>query len=231
MSRIPTLFVLPACVALMLAADPAWKTKPVVQWSEDDAKQVLAGSPWVKRAVVTLLPELTAQQRKEGGATGGGKGVGADGLGLGDPLTPAAPRASQPKPTFALTLRWESAFPVRTAELKAHDLESPDWDGDAYVLAVYDVPDLKVGANQKAEAALLKQVAFLKREGKKDLKPSSVELMQEPNGLAIVVYVFPRSPEISLEDERVEFVAQINRLSLAQYFFPAQMELQGRLEL
>jgi hypothetical protein len=221
--------MLAAGVALLFAADPVWKTKPASQWNEDDAKQVLAGSPWVKRAVVALLPELTAQQRKEGGATGGGKGVGLDGLGATP--DPVAPRSSQPKQTFSLNIRWESAFPVRTAELKAHDFESPDWDGEAYVLAVYDVPDLKVGANQKAEAALLKQVAFLKREGKKDLKPSSVELMQEPNGLAIVVYVFPRTPEISLEDERVEFVAQINRLSLAQYFFPAEMELQGKLEL
>ena len=131
----------------------------------------------------------------------------------------------------ALPIRWESAFPIRTAELKAHEVGAPDWEGDAYVLAVYDVPDIKFTGGQKTQAGELKQAAFLKREGKKDLKPSSVQLLQEPNGLAVVVYVFPRTEEISTADERVEFVAQINRLSLAQYFYPAEMELEGKLQL
>ena len=55
--------------------------------------------------------------------------------------------------------------------------------------------------------------------------------MQEPNGLSTVVYVFPRSDEITLGDERIEFTAQINRISVAQYFFPAQMELGNKLQL
>ena len=34
--------------ASLTAADPAWKSKPVAQWTEEDAKQVLAKSPWAK---------------------------------------------------------------------------------------------------------------------------------------------------------------------------------------
>jgi hypothetical protein len=131
----------------------------------------------------------------------------------------------------ALTILWESAFPVRAAELKAHEFGAPDWEGDAYVIAVYDVPDLRIGGNEKALNGDFKRGAYLKREGKKDLKPSSVQLMQQPNGLATVVYVFSRSEEISVIDQRVEFVAQIERLSLAQYFYPAQMQIEGKLHL
>ena len=53
-------------VALLSAADPVWKAKPVADWSDDDARQVLANSPWVKRAVVAVSAELTAEQRHEG---------------------------------------------------------------------------------------------------------------------------------------------------------------------
>jgi hypothetical protein len=211
-------------VALLSGADAVWKAKPVAEWSEDDARQVLANSPWVKRAVVAILPELTAEQRHEGGVTGGGQGVGVDGLN-----GKAEPRAK--KQVGPVSIRWESAFPVRAAELKAREVGAPDWEGDAYVLAVYDVPDVKVGSNTKNQVADMRQVAFLKRSGKKDLKPLSVQLMQEPNGLSTVVYVFPRSEEITLGDERIEFTAQINRISVAQYFFPAQMELDHKLQL
>ena len=217
-----------AGVALASAADPAWMSKPVAQWDEQDAKQVLAGSPWVKRAVPAELPQLTPEQRREGGATGGGRGVGLGGL---EGRAPASARASRLSQLPALPIRWESAFPIRTAELKAHELGAPDWEGDAYVLAVYDVPEIKFSGSQKTQAGELKKAAFLKREGKKDLKPSSVELLQEPSGLAVLVYVFPRSEEISIQDQRVEFVAQINRLSLAQYFYPSEMQLEGKLQL
>ncbi|HMD50099.1 MAG TPA: hypothetical protein VKG79_13415 [Bryobacteraceae bacterium] len=211
-------------VALLGAADPVWKAKSVAEWTENDAREVLANSPWVKRAVVAVLPELSAQQRREGGATGGGHGVGLDGLnGKGDP------RAK--KQVGPISIRWESASPVRAAELKAREVGAPDWEGDAYVLAVYDVPDVKAGTNTRNQLADLRQVAFLKRSGKKDLKPDSVQLLQEPSGLSIVVYVFPRTEDITLGDERIEFTAQINRISVAQYFFPAQMEMNNKLQL
>jgi hypothetical protein len=223
MFRTGSIAVFAASAVLLFPADPAWKTKPVQQWDEQDAKQVLSDSPWVKRAVVAVLPELTAQQRRDGGTTGGGRGVGMKGLngGVAQPAKQVAP----------ITIRWESAFPVRAAELKAREIGAPDWEGDAYVLAVYDVPDLKVGSNTKLLAIELKQAAVLKRAGKKDTHPSNVELMQQQNGFSTVVYVFPRSEEITLGDERIEFDAQLNRLSLAQYFFPSAMEFDGKLQL
>ena len=72
--------------------------------------------------------------------------------------------------------------------------------------------------------------AAIKRDGKKDLKPSSVELVDRANG-RVVVYLFPMTNEISKEDRRLEFDAMIGRLELTQSFFTEDMVLDGKLQL
>ncbi len=220
-------------VALLIAADPSWMSKPIQQWDEEDAKQVLANSPWVKHARPALLPQLTEDQRREGGQMGGGKGVGLQGVGGDGVFAPAQnPQAAKAKGgsgyADALTVRWESAFPVRVAELKAKEIGAPDWDGEFYAIAVYDVPGLKASSN---EVSVLKREALLKREGKKDIKPERVDVLPRANGLAIVVYLFPRSDEITKDDKRIRFAAQIARLYLERDFTTEEMEFQGKLQL
>jgi hypothetical protein len=224
-------FALP--LTLLIAADPAWMTKPIQQWDEEDAKQVLTNSPWVKHARPALLPQLTEDQRREGGQMGGGKGVGLQGVGGDGVFAPA----QNPQPAKAkagsgygdvLTVRWESAFPVRVAELKAKEIGAPDWDGEFYAIAVYDVPGLKANST---ELTILKRTAILKREGKKDIKPERVDVLQRANGLAVVVYLFQRSEEITRDDKRIRFAAQIARLYLERDFDIGEMEFQGKLQL
>jgi hypothetical protein len=173
---------------ILFAADPAWLSKPIAQWDAEDAKQVLTNSPWVKYARPAVLPELTEAQRREGGQMGGGKGVGLQGISGGGVFAPTPnPQAGKARAASgyagALTVRWESALPVRVAELKAREIGAPDWDGDFYAIAVYDVPGLKV-----------------------------VDVLPRANGLAIVVYLFPRSDEITTDDKRIRFTAQIAKL-------------------
>jgi hypothetical protein len=124
-------------------------------------------------------------------------------------------------------VRWESALPIRAAELKAGATGLPAWQGDYYAIAVYDVaPPFRWNlANE------LKDIAFLKRDKKKDLKPSRVEIQRHDNGLMTVVYLFPRSAEITRKDSNVRFVAQIGRMFVSQFFFPGEMEFQGKPEL
>jgi hypothetical protein len=43
-SRAP---LLPIFAALLAASGPSWTSKPLQQWNEEDAKQILADSPWV----------------------------------------------------------------------------------------------------------------------------------------------------------------------------------------
>jgi len=70
--------------ALAFAADPAWQSKPPSQWSSDDAKQLLTDSPWVKQVTPQNIPDLSPDERREGGnmEASPGHGVGLAGLGI-----------------------------------------------------------------------------------------------------------------------------------------------------
>jgi len=216
-------------VVLLMATDASWKGKPISQWNADDAKQVLSNSPWVKKAVVTTLPQRSEAQLRDGGRMGMSQGAGLraldpsilTGLGGGKHLV-AKPRKRQ-----TLLVRWESASAIRSAELKVGDERAPAWDGDYYAIAVYDVPDLE---DQKTLPVELKKAAFLRRDGRKDLQPLRVDLLFDEE-LATVVYLFPRSEKITKEDKDIWFVAQIGRMHMAQSFHAEEMEFQGKLEL
>lgn len=230
-----------------LAEDDApWRAKQIPDWTENDAKDLLAESPWVK----TFTPTVKSQdgsggQRSRGlgglggvsigipgmggmGRMGGGRGGGGyPGGGGGYPSDQSRRDTSE---TPKVTLRWESAMPVRTAELKVHDNDAPTLDNNHYAIAVYGIPDSFLNGDTKKLADQLKGKASLKRDGKKDFKPSSVEVIERSGGV-VVVYLFPMTNEITRGDRRLEFDADIGRLELTQSFFTEEMVWQGKLEL
>ena len=148
-------------MALLAAADLSWRDKQVVEWSEDDARQVLTDSPWAKTVKPTIdRSARDNNQRRSGGGMGrgGGVGIGLPGMGggrrggMGGPGGGSGyPRGGRRGGTNdgagtdyneppSLKLRWESAFPVRAAELKARDTSAPTLNADSYAIAVYGVP-------------------------------------------------------------------------------------------
>ncbi|HVO98963.1 MAG TPA: hypothetical protein VMT15_12890 [Bryobacteraceae bacterium] len=231
---------LTAAAAHLPAADPVWKTKPPTQWTEQDARQVLTASPWVKEIKATVTRRLTEDQLREGGQMGQPRGVGNEGVdpkGSGPTVSPnvftgrgGEDRGSRSLPQpITLKLRWESALPIRLAELKSHEVEPPTLSADGYSIAVYGIPgDFKGDPKRLGEP--LKNLASLKREGKKDVKPSSVEVFQRENGV-VVVYLFPLSAEITSKDQRLQFEAHIGRIVFVQNFELSEMEFLGKLEL
>lgn len=215
------------------AAVPTWKNKPVAQWNDDEAKDVLANSPWVKFASPQWLRDLSPDERRESGdwqATEG-HGVGWEALlGLfgGSARAEAAIKRAHAKPPVdAVMIRWESALPIRTAEQKIGETGVPLGDGSYYAIAVYDIATPKKFnlANE------LKDVAYIRRTNKKDFKPSRVEILRQENDKATIVYLFPRSVEISKRDGWLVFAAQIGRLFVTQNFFAGEMLLRDELEL
>jgi len=237
------LFVLSTFLAV--AADESWKDKQIAEWSQDDAKQVLSDSPWVKTATPTINKSAGDGPRRSG--RGGGFGVGGVRIGLpgvggmgrrggiGGPGTGGggSPRGAQTGGTnddshlpSTVTLRWESALPVRGAELKTHDPNAPIVDEDAYAIAVYGLPNRMTLSDPEQ----LKKQATLKRDGKKDMKPSRVELLQKDDG-PVIVYLFPRTQEITKDDWKILFDAEIGRLKLGQSFYLDDMVYQGKREL
>lgn len=234
-------WVLLMAAAPLTAGDPVWQTKPAAAWTEADARLVLTVSPWVKQVKATITRRLTEDELRTGGEMGQPQGVGYDNVdpkGSGPKVSPnvftgaggddrSARSFARP---IALTLRWESALPVRLAELKSHELDPPTLEGDGYRVAVYGIPNANIKGEPSQLGGPLKKTAVLKRDGKKDVKPVSVEVFPSADGL-VVVYLFPASAEITKKDVRVEFDAQIGRIVLTQAFDLTAMEFMGRLEL
>jgi hypothetical protein len=235
----------------LIAADQPWQDKQVADWSQDDLKQVMSNSPWAK----TVTPQLGHDESSRGpggGRRNGGIGIGGIGIGLPGMGRPGGGgnnggwggRGTSPNGTDSsgrttdqtsgnipdLVLRWESALPIREAELKAQETNAPSVDEDHYAIAVYGVPSRMVPGDRKALEDTLKKQTVLKRDGKKDLKPSSVEVLDRDDGL-VVLYLFPKSAEISKADRRIELDGQIGRLKFAQPFYLEDMIFRGKLEL
>lgn len=239
----PASCILLVALGALGAADPGWTAKPLAQWSERDAAQVLLDSPWVKKASPSMMGILTSYQRREGGDMGAGtSGQGGPGMEavqglsiIGSQAPAAAGKAAQTREKAlsrtVYEIRWESALPIRAAEVRAKDAEAPILEGDEYAIAIYDVSLKTALVDLKKLDETLKHGAFLKVEGKKDMHPSRVAILEKGSGTATIVYLFPRNGKITLEDKRVDFSAQIGRLFIAQSFFPQFMVFQGKLEL
>jgi hypothetical protein len=248
LSRLPILLV-PVSLALFAADEQGWKTKQVADWTPQDAQQVLKDSPWVKSVTASVTQPQQTQPRPfgrrggfgypgggypGGGYPGGGyPGGGYPGGGGGYPNGGSQTGQGQNYPGEApkLTLRWESALPIREAELKTRDADAPTVDPDYYAVAVYGVPRRFANGDAQKLADQYKKEASLKRDGKKDLKPSSVQVLSRDDG-PLVVYLFPRAKnEITADDRRVEFEAKIGRLQFSESFFTEDMNYQGKLQL
>ena len=216
--------------ALMAAVDPAWRTQPFEKWTEQDAKQILAGSPW---ATVKAYVPKNEDQLREAGKMGGGQGIGLQGLDPKGFLIGSAPKKvrNYAVPANTLQIRWESSAVVSNAELKAKDENAPDWKGEYYAIAVYGVPIPPADLSEDNNNWNLKKLATLKRAGKKDLKPIKVEVSVQSEKLSIVLYLFPRSAGITTDDEHVEFDARIGRIMLDQIFDTAEMRFLEKLDL
>jgi len=239
LARQPVCLIVAAFLAM--AADPVWKSKPAVEWTEEDARQVLAASPWAKEIRAVVTRRLTEDQLREAGQMGQPRGIGYQGVdanGSGPKVSPnvfsgpgsgdRSPR-SLPQP-ITLNLRWESALPIQVAELKSHEIEPPASEGDGYRIAVYGIPGGDFKGDPKELGKPLRGLAALKRDGKKDVRPVSVEVFQREDGL-VIVYLFPLSAEITKRDGQLQFQAQIGRIVVAQMFDLSEMEFMGKLEL
>jgi len=227
--------------ASLVGADPAWRGTPAAQWTDEDARQILAKSPWAKETGAVITRRLTEEQLRDGGQLGQPRGVGnenVDPKGSGERISlnvftgPGGDDRSLRSLPQAITLklRWESALPVRLAELKSHAVAPSTSDDDGYRIAVYGIPRGDFKGDPKELGKPLKNLAALRRTSKKDVRPVSAEVFQLEDGV-VVVYVFPLSAEISKRDRQILFEAQIGRIVVNQTFDLNEMEFMGKLEL
>ena len=237
-----------AAVAAFAAGDQSWKDKQVSEWSDDDVQEVLTSSPWARMSV----PEFTRAQNggqqgmgRRGGFGGGGIGMGGGGWGgrggsnggsnggyggnnggygqqrQDDPDQNSSGDSRQSR---NVTVRWESALPVQNALLKSKETGTPSIDADHYAISVIGVP------NRIANSDSGKPKAELKREGKKTIKSSDARVIALDKG-TMVMFLFPRSQEITATDKQISFDAHIGRMHVTQSFYLTDMIYRGKLEL
>jgi hypothetical protein len=215
----------------------SWMNRPASSWTEDEARLILERSPWAKTTVAGIARRQSEDERRAGGNMGQPTGVGFDGIDdkrvrpvLPQNVFVPAPTAPSKAQLIRLLVRWESALPVRVAELKTGEAQPPTLSDDGYSVAVYGVPFTDAKGDPLSLARDFKESAFLRRDGKKDVKPLRVEAFELEHS-AVVVYLFPYSAEISKKDGVVEFTALIGRLQVSQTFNVEEMLFQGKLEL
>jgi hypothetical protein len=215
-------------VVLPAAYQAPWQAKPLQQWDAEDARKLLAESPWAKNVQLDRVRNLSKFERRDGGNMEAGIGRTVE---FTDFFTfwrdwEAREQAETRSRLGKVVVRWESALPVQAAKMKVGDTRAPSWSGDYYAIAVFDLPR----PFRWRLASDLRGVAFLKREGKKDLKPARVLVAEEADGLGTYVYLFPKI-EITKKDRSLGFAAQIGRLWVEEYFYPEQMQIGGELQL
>jgi hypothetical protein len=102
------------------AAKEFWNTKPASEWMDGERQQVLTKSPWTREVVAQFN---TGSLNRPDGDPGGPRG-GMSMPGGGNPIGGAAPGgmggvgmppAPNGMPPIRVTVRWESAMPVRDA--------------------------------------------------------------------------------------------------------------------
>jgi hypothetical protein len=99
-----------------------------------------------------------------------------------------------------------------------------------YAIAVYGIPRGMVTDDSKQRQDELKKLAVLKREGKKDLRPTRVDILLRESG-PLIVYLFSKSAEFTWRDHGITFEAQIAGLKVSQAFSTDDMTFHGKLEL
>jgi len=240
-------------VALAYAGD-AWK-KDFTQWSQDDVERILKDSPWAKET----LARFDAEVRKGRGDPGSGISVGAgDPLNGGMPAGPGRPPVagmSGPMdsasgaglPTMNVTVRWESALPVKQALLRlkfgsqlppesdpSYTLNRPE---DHYIVGVVglEMPrkQKKPGADESPQDRMREEflaTARLSRRGRSFIGASDVKI-NPPEARDEVLFYFPKTDPLSVDEKEVIFAAEQGAFEIRRVFHLKEMQYHGKLEL
>lgn len=188
-------WLFPAYAILLIAADPSWKTRPIPNWTRDDARQILTDSPWARNIQAALTRRLNEDElRENSGDMGQPRGIGYDGVGtaqvrpkLNIPTVLNKIYAPPPAESVPLLIRWENALPVRAAELRFGEIAPATLEGDGYRIAVYGIPGPLPKGDPTSLGAPLKLVADLNRGGKRMLSRPAWKYFKERTGWPLFI--------------------------------------------
>ena len=227
--------ILAACAILAapLLGAGFWDKKDFTQWTERELRKIYLDSPWAKKITVPLGNPMAAfsggggaggrrgagggggagggPPGGGGGGAGGRRGGGGGGFGGGMPQGGAAP-------TLDLIVRFDEAAPVKAAKVKFNMGESTeltprmqqylDSEQEYYIVVIEGLPQILARLEEAPER--LANSARLRRKGKQDIVPATVEVATE-NRKVSFKYFFMRDDPIVLADKEVEFFMKLER--------------------
>ncbi|HEV2422679.1 MAG TPA: hypothetical protein VGS59_13290 [Candidatus Acidoferrales bacterium] len=197
---------------LVYAANDVWKTKPYQQWDQNDLKEILTNSPWVKRTTVmaswvkggaapavggqypqnqpTEQTQQQTQTQQRPGSMGGGAGSGSGGGGA----SPAAPEQNAPPmpqgQEAGFFVRWSSALTerealARSAQLKGQFSEAQIQQYVNQTPTTYDV--VVYGPDMtpfasETEETLKSEVYLEVKPSKEKVNPSAIKIAKGNDG-------------------------------------------------
>jgi hypothetical protein len=138
-----------------------------------------------------------------------------------------------------LIVSWRTALPIREAVVKekfgAETATSPDAkkmleeEQKYYGIVVSGLPARSVRANDKMKDELLKNTSLLVK-GKDPIVATNLQTGGNEQK-AVVIFLFPRSAGLTLDDKEVEFSTKLGQLVVKQKFHLKEMVFNGKLEL
>jgi hypothetical protein len=229
-----------AVAAVVVCAGEIWSSKDYTRWSAEDVNRLLTDSPWAKQASASFsIPQKEEEHPvipPPGASTanmGGTRGV-ADGRwdgGVGRNIDDSSPK-------LPVTIRWDSALPIRQALLRSRfgdhvsepgdlkqNLNQPERD---YIITVIGLLASHQSRDREHMEKELMGAAKLIRTGKAPIKPENVTL---DASIGAIQVLFPRTDAISPDDKEVTFELQFGSIKVMKKFRLKAMTYKGRLEL
>ncbi|MBV9403901.1 MAG: hypothetical protein JO211_01050 [Acidobacteriaceae bacterium] len=254
MKRHGLLFLMTFAVAY---AGQPW-TKDSKLWSAGDAQRILADSPWAQPASASFAPVQSDEPPPPGPLPGAaqagmsGSSVSTDGKwdgGVGKiPATGT--------PSLPITIRWESALPVREALLRLQGTGTTDNAAFTAAQAQRDYIITVIGLVPAGRYRSAGQIDTTSRSdddgsstepydpehmleglmaesrlmprGRKALAPEDVKL---DAATGVLHLFFPRTQRIALNDKEVVFAARFGSMTIQRRFRLKSMTYKGTLEL
>jgi hypothetical protein len=216
----------------LLAAD-FWQ-KPYTEWSDKDITKLMTNSPWAKSTGVEVSfgggPGLGGGPGMGGGG-GGGRGGGPQGQREG---------GGGGAPSIEVTALWQSALPVREAEVRRKYGAEADKSEEAKKALSEQLETYQIVLSGQAFAfpmgppdslkTALSEASFLSSARTGAMKPTQVDVNRGPRQVDVLL-VFPRSMPFTLEDKEVEFSTTLGKSKLQYKFKLKDMVVNGKLEL
>jgi hypothetical protein len=234
----PLMVVFLAVLAVGGAAD-FWLSKDYLEWSKEEAIEILTDSPWACAAEVAGPPGAGGNI----GSASGADSVGGyrDALGGGPRGRPRTGGTRGDQPAMRLQLRWASALPVRQAmarhqfgdEVATSDRARQMIENapDRYILEIAPVPSAMIGGDAEG----LKSITTLRIKGHKPIPPVAVQSREIQQGRMQIYLLFPKAAEgghdITPEDKNIEIRLKFDTAVCAKKFKLKDMVYHGKLEI